>query len=390
MADMTLYEDRNYYYVRIKDYDKMDADAQVTIPFDEELSVLVGLLEEDESHRIHYIGANLSKEGFTSEEAENFIEAYDFRFFTKEEEEIIVPPIEACVELSADYDMEGYLIMLIQLEPPCASIRDQLIAMQDLMDEEELMMEMEDDFPFELPYKMPEMEYDLPENRDKSLLEIFLDFADESASPEQVIEALKVLEPHAQEDGKSPDLPKYMEEYAEFYEFFMDCFSETEELIPMMEEIWGEAPLVLQIGSYMYERSCIESSLQQEKYLGEKEKESLEKLLDYIRQRDTFREITVYLENSEVYSMAIEGGMAEEDLEERMTFLKAYFIELLLGIGVLLVEFYDDQIEKVIVNGFFCNNGKIKKMGPSDLMEALDLQTGWEDRFQLQIAFLDI
>ena len=29
-------------------------------------------------------------------------------------------------------------------------------------------------------------------------------------------------------------------------------------------------------------------------------------------------------------------------------------------------------------------------MGPSDLMEALDLQTGWEDRFQLQIAFLDI
>lgn len=368
----------------------MDADAQVTIPFDEELSVLVGLLKEDESHRIHYIGANLSKEGFTSEEAENFIEAYDFRFFTKEEEDIIVPPIEACVELSADYDMEGYLIMLIQLEPPCASIRDQLIAMQDLMDEEELMMEMEDDFPFELPYKIPEVEYDLPENRDKSLLEIFLDFADESASPEQVIEALKVLEPHAQEDGKSPDLPKYMEEYAEFYEFFMDCFSETEELIPMMEEIWGEAPLVLQIGSYMYERSCIENSLQQEKYLGEKEKESLEKLLDYIRQRDTFREITVYLENSEVYSMAIEGGMAEEDLEERMTFLKAYFIELLLGIGVLLVEFYDDQIEKVIVNGFFCNNGKIKKMGPSDLMEALDLQTGWEDRFQLQIAFLDI
>ena len=107
MADMTLYEDRNYYYIRIKDYDKMDADAQVTIPFDEELSVLVGLLEEDESHRIHYIGANLSKEGFTSEEAENFIEAYDFRFFTKEEEDIIVPPIEACVELSADYDMEG-------------------------------------------------------------------------------------------------------------------------------------------------------------------------------------------------------------------------------------------------------------------------------------------
>ena len=88
--------------------------------------------------------------------------------------------------------------------------------------------------------------------------------------------------------------------------------------------------------------------------------------------------------------MAIEGGMADEDLEERMTFLKAYFIELLLGIGVLLVEFYDDQIEKVIVNGFFCNNGKIKKMGPSDLMEALDLQTGWQDRFQLQIAFLDI
>ena len=390
MADMTLYEDRNYYYIRIKDYDKMDADAQVTIPFDEELSVLVGLLAEDESHRIDSIGAKLSKEGFTAEEAENFIEAYDFRFFTKEEEDIIVPPIEACVELSADYDMEGYLIMLIQLEPPCASIRDQLIAMQDLMDEEELMMEMEDDFPFELPYKIPEVEYDLPENRDKSLLEIFLDFADESASPEQVIEALKVLEPHAQEDGKSPDLPKYMEEYAEFYEFFMDCFSETEELIPMMEEIWGEAPLVLQIGSYMYERSCIENSLQQEKYLGEKEKESLEKLLDYIRQRDTFREITVYLENSEVYSMAIEGGMAEEDLEERMTFLKAYFIELLLGIGVLLVEFYDDQIEKVIVNGFFCNNGKIKKMGPSDLMEALDLQTGWEDRFQLQIAFLDI
>ena len=131
MADMTLYEDRNYYYIRIKDYDKMDADAQVTIPFDEELSVLVGL------------------------------------FFTKEEEDIIVPPIEACVELSADYDMEGYLIMLIQLEPPCASIRDQLIAMQDLMDEEELMMEMEDDFPFELPYKIPEVEYDLPENRDK-------------------------------------------------------------------------------------------------------------------------------------------------------------------------------------------------------------------------------
>lgn len=390
MADMTLYEDRNYYYIRIKDYDKMDADAQVTIPFDEDLSVLVGLLEGDESHRIHYIGANLAKDGFTAEEAENFIKAYDFRFFTKEEEDIIVPPIEACVELSADYDMEGYLLMLIQLEPPCASIKDQLTAMQDLMDEEELMMEMEDDFPFELPYKIPEVEYDLPENRDKSLLEIFLDFADESASPEQVIEALKVLEPHAQEDGKSPDLPKYMEEYAEFYEFFMDCFSETEELIPMMEEIWGEAPLVLQIGSYMYERSCIESSLQQEKYLGEKEKESLEKLLDYIRQRDTFREITVYLENSEVYSMAIEGGMAEEDLEERMTFLKAYFIELLLGIGVLLVEFYDDQIEKVIVNGFFCNNGKIKKMGPSDLMEALDLQTGWEDRFQLQIAFLDI
>ena len=73
MADMTLYEDRNYYYIRIKDYDKMDADAQVTIPFDEDLSVLVGLLEGDESHRIHYIGANLTKDGFTAEEAENFI-----------------------------------------------------------------------------------------------------------------------------------------------------------------------------------------------------------------------------------------------------------------------------------------------------------------------------
>ena len=177
MADMTLYEDRNYYYIRIKDYDKMDADAQVTIPFDEDLSVLVGLLEGDESHRIHYIGANLTKDGFTAEEAENFIKAYDFRFFTKEEEDIIVPPIEACVELSADYDMEGYLLMLIQMEPPCASIKDQLTAMQDLMDEEELMMEMEDDFPFELPFKMPETEYELPENRDKSMLETFLDFA---------------------------------------------------------------------------------------------------------------------------------------------------------------------------------------------------------------------
>ena len=48
------------------------------------------------------------------------------------------------------------------------------------------------------------------------------------------------------------------------------------------------------------------------------------------------------------------------------------------------------QMEKVIVNGFFCNEGTIKKMGPSDLMEALDLEPGWEDRFQLQIAFLDI
>ena len=56
----------------------------------------------------------------------------------------------------------------------------------------------------------------------------------------------------------------------------------------------------------------------------------------------------------------------------------------------LLVEFYDDQMEIVIVNGFFCNEGTIKKMGPSDLMEALDLEPGWEDRFQLQIAFLDI
>ena len=390
MVDMTLYEDRNYYYIRIKDYDKMDADAQVTIPFDEDLSVLVGLLEGDESHRIHYIGANLTKDGFTAEEAENFVKAYDFRFFTKEEEDIIVPPIEACVELSADYDMEGYLLMLIQLEPPCASIKDQLTAMQDLMDEEELMMEMEDDFPFELPFKMPETEYELPENRDKSMLETFLDFADESASPEQVIEALKVLEPLALEDGKNPDLPHFMEEYAEFYEFFMDCFSEMEELIPLMEEVWGEAPMVLQMGSYMYERAFIEDSLRQEQYLEEDEKEKLEKLLEYIRQRDAFREITIYVENSEMYSVTIEEGMPEEDLEERMTFLKAYLIELLLGIGVLLVEFYDDQMEKVIVNGFFCNEGTIKKMGPSDLMEALDLEPGWEDRFQLQIAFLDI
>ena len=324
MADMTLYEDRNYYYIRIKDYDKMDADAQVTIPFDEDLSVLVGLLEGDESHRIHYIGANLTKDGFTAEEAENFIKAYDFRFFTKEEEDIIVPPIEACVELSADYDMEGYLLMLIQLEPPCASIKDQLTAMQDLMDEEELMMEMEDDFPFELPFKMPETEYELPENRDKSMLETFLDFADESASPEQVIEALKVLEPLALEDGKNPDLPHFMEEYAEFYEFFMDCFSEMEELIPLMEEVWGEAPMVLQMGSYMYERAFIEDSLRQEQYLEEDEKEKLEKLLEYIRQRDAFREITIYVENSEMYSVTIEEGMPEEDLEERMTFLKAY------------------------------------------------------------------
>ena len=51
MADMTLYEDRNYYYIRIKDYDKMDADAQVTIPFDEDLSVLVGLQRGRRHHR---------------------------------------------------------------------------------------------------------------------------------------------------------------------------------------------------------------------------------------------------------------------------------------------------------------------------------------------------
>lgn len=390
MADMTLYEDQEYYYIRVTDYDKMDADAQVTIPFDEDLAVLVGLREGDETHRLHYIGANLSKDAFTSEEAQNFIEAYDFRFFTKEEEDIVVPPIEACVELSADYDMEGYLIMVIKLEPPYASIRDQLIAMQELMDEEELTMEMDDDFPFEIPFAMTQEEYELPDNREDSLMEMFLEHAGEDASPEEVIEALKILEPYALEDGKSPDLADRMLEYAEFYEFFMDCYSDTEDLIPLMEEIWGEAPMVLQMGSYFYERALVEDTLKQEERLSDDEKEALQKLLDYIGQNDTYREITIYLEESMFYSLQIEEEMDEEALDERMTFLKAYLIELLQRVGVLLVEFFDKQMDKVIVNGFFCNEGKIKKMSPTDLKTVLELEPGWEDRFQLQIAFLDL
>lgn len=385
MSDIVCYEDNNTYYIRVKNYHNIDDDSQITVPFDEDLSVLVGLIKENGARQVQCIGANLSKRAFDAEEAETFMDVYDFRFFSKGEENIIVPPIEGYVELSADYNIDGYLLMIIRLKPPCASIGDQIEAMQDFIDEEELMMEMDDDFPFECPFRTVK-----GKDRDKSLLDIFLERLQDEESVESIIEALKSIEPYAMEDGSRLEQSDRMEDYTEFYEYFMDHFSDNEILLQQLQDTMEEAPLVLQIGSYMYEKAMMENALQMEGVLTEDEKKTLERLLSYIADKDCFREVTIVMGDTSGYEFEMDSSMTGEELEERTQHLRAALIEFILGEGMLCVGFYDENMGKTVVNGFYSDDGTVTKMTPAELKHTLNLEKDVEEQVLLQIAFIDL
>lgn len=393
MAEMMIFEDADFFYIRPKDYDQMDPDAESVIPFDEDLSVLVGLREGDDERRIECIGVNLSKEAFDAEDAEDFKESYDIRFFTTEEEDIIVPPIDGCVELSTDYGMEGWLVMLIRDQPPFASIRDQLDAMEDMMDEEDMFMEMDDDFPFEFPYRDtndPD-EYQLPDNRDLPLLDLFLEKLDDSEEdPESVVAAMDALEPYVIADVKDPKLIEYMDEYVEFYTYFMDNYSDDEELLDWMETNRPEPPLLLHVGSYMYEKFFVQEALAREDELTREQIEVLNKLIAYVKERDTNRMITIMVADGMKYEVEIEKGMKGDELQERLDFLRAYLLEFFRENCVMYIQFEDENLGKVIMNGFSSINGTVRKMPINDVKQTLDLQEGWEEQIAIQLAFLDI
>lgn len=391
MAEMMIYEDADFYYIRPENYDQMDPDAESVIPFDDELSVLVGFREGDETQRIEYLGANLSKNGYDAEDVADFIDAYDIRFFTTEEEEIIVPPIDGCVELSTDYGMDGWLLMLMKNEPPFAPIRDQLDALEE-MEEDGLFAEMDDDFPFEFPYRDtndPD-EYSLPENREEPLLDMFLEQADVGSDPETIVAAMDALEPYVMADVKDPNLPEYMDEYVEFHTFFMDNFSDDEELLEWMQEHRPDPPLILQVGSYMYEKFFVQEALEREDELTDDQIDALEKLIEYVKDRDTNRIITIIVVDEMSYELQIAEGMSGDELQERLDFLHAYLLDFFRGNSVMYMQFEDRNLGKMIINGFSCINGKVRKMPVNDVVQTLDLEEDWEKDYLVQLAFVDI